>query len=206
MTPIAILREDGGKTLVVDGAMSFDEAIEGRVSDHANVANQYVVDGRLIRPRLGTMECIFSPFPTVEGLSTGDKRIIEVRTWLEYVQENAVILFIQIPGQPIVENMVLESHSYSRGNSDSFRTTLRFKEVRIARIRSTTLTQAPKRSQGAPRGEFAAGLSPENNLGTKPAERISVAQSFLNSFSDTSQQQSVYQNLANNVLPWLRGQ
>ncbi len=168
---LVLIRNDGGPSLFLDGAMSFNEARDGRVTDHPQSTGRFVVDGRTIRPRFATIDTWFSPFPFDQSLTQGQERISEVKAWIADVQEKGTLLSIQVPGQPLFENFALESATYSQGNSDALRSTLSLKEVRFARVRSVALVQltsAAKNKGGKPVSDFAAGLSEEVEKGVQP--------------------------------------
>lgn len=203
MRTFALLSDDKADSLIIDGAMSINEVSSGRITDRTTVANRFIVDGRIIQPRIVTIEAVVSPNPLIEELPRGDKRIDKFLEWLTDAKERAIILAIQVPGRQILENMVLESFSTSKGRSDSINVSMSFKEVRLARTRSTVLTQAPKKPKGSVRDNFKAGLDAEKEKGTKPKEDIST----LYSLKETSKPLvgAVYQFITGQPPAWDRG-
>ena len=165
MTPYALLRDDNGTSLIIDGALSINENANGRITDKVTVANKFIVDGRIINPKTVVIEAIVSPYPLIDGLQQGQARIDEVLAWLEDAKDNARVLVLQAPGRQYIENMVLETYNSSKAKSDSLNITMNFKETRIAITRSTTLTQRPKKPGGGPKSSAKAGLDPEKEKG-----------------------------------------
>ena len=183
---LVLVRNDGGASLYLDGALSLNEARDGRITDHAQSTGRFVVDGRTIRPSFATIDSWFSPFPMDRSLTQGQERISEIKAWVADVQETGTLLSIQTPGQPLFENFALESATYSQTNNDALRSTLSLKEVRFARTRSASLTQltsAAKNKGGKPVAANAAGLAPETDRGTQPTQTLLVqGVDFVGSF------------------------
>lgn len=168
---MVLLRNDGGASLYVDGALTFNEARDGRVTDHAQSTGRFIVDGRLRRPRFCSVDLWISPYPFESSLTQGPERISEVKAWIADVQDKGIILSIQTPGQPLFENFALESASYVQNDTDSLRATISLKEVRFARTRSAQLlqlTSAAKNKGGKPTAAAAPGLAEESEKGRQP--------------------------------------
>lgn len=179
----ALIRDDGGPTLTIDGDISMTVSHPGRLTDKAVVDRTFVVDGRIILPKTSTLDVIVTPRPIMQDLKYGEQRISEVLDWLQEAKDNAWTMTIQRAGWPPLNDMMVENFARTMSNMDSPSFSISFKESRIAHIRSTTLAQAPARAKkGKPNKKVAAGLESETDLGTKPTKevRISTAKSGLN--------------------------
>ncbi len=171
----AIIRQDGQPSLIVDGLMSLEETNDGRVSDHPTASNRFIVDGRLLRPRLASIDAYFSPRPLAPGVTQGAQRIIEVRAFLTEVKDGGVVCNIQAPNQPLMESMALETFSFTTDRGDAVRCQMRFKEVRRARTQQVELSAVtPRRGAGGPRGEVAAGVAKTEEKGAQPLKSIAA--------------------------------
>jgi len=171
----ALIRDDGGPSLVLDGNVSMTVSHPGRLTDKAVVDRTFVVDGRIVLPKLSTLDLLVSPNPIVDGVQTGDARISEVIDWLENAKLNSLIMTIQRPGWPPVTDMMVETFARTMSSSDTPSFNVSFKEVRIAKIRSTTLAQAASKSKGKPKARVGPGLEGESDLGTKPTKELNIS-------------------------------
>lgn len=183
----ALIRDDGGPTLTIDGDISMTVSHQGRLTDKAVVDRTFVVDGRIILPKTSTMDIIVPIRSVFPDLKQGQARISEVLDWLQDAKDNARIMTIQRAGWPPLTDMMVETFARTIDYRDSPSFSVSFKESRIARIRSTTLAQAPPRAKkGKPNAKVAAGIDSEKDLGTKPTkeQKISYAKAGLNSTID----------------------
>lgn len=171
----ALIRDDGGPSLVLDGNVSMTVSHPGRLTDKVVVDRTFVVDGRIILPRLATLDVLVSPNPALQDLQTGEARIAEVLDWLEGAKQNSWIMTIQRPGWPPITDMMVENFARTLASTDTPSFSLSFKEVRIAKIRTTTLAQAVSKTKGKPKERVAAGLEGESDLGTKPTKEINIS-------------------------------
>lgn len=171
----ALIRDDGGPSLVLDGNVSMTVSHPGRLTDKAVVDRTFVVDGRIVLPKLSTLDVLVSPNPIAEDIQRGQARISEVLDWLENAKLNSLIMTIQRPGWPPITDMMVETFTRTMASSNTPSFSVSFKEVRIAKIRSTTLAQAASKSKGKPKSAIAAGMEGESDLGTKPTKEVQTS-------------------------------
>lgn len=173
----ALIRDDGGPTLTIDGDISMTVSHQGRLTDKAVVDRTFVVDGRIILPKTSTLDIIVSIKPVLPDLKYGEQRISEVLDWLQDAKDNARIMTIQRAGWPPLTDMMVENFARTMNSKDSPSFSVSFKESRIARIRSTSLAQSPSKAskKGKPNVKVAAGLDTEADLGTKPTKEREIS-------------------------------
>jgi len=152
--------------LVIEGTTRVSEAHPGRVSTHSNISNSFVVNGRIKLPIQVSITAEFSA--NSANTQTRDERIRIARQWLTDAQDRAIILNFQSPGQPLVEQLVLESYDFQQDRTDKLICSIQLVEAKLARTRSAyiDLQNKVRKGGGGPRGEYSDGLSAEDDQGT----------------------------------------
>lgn len=170
---VVLLRDDGGAPLIVDGAVRVAQSNPGYVTQNVVPDRASIADGVLVYPIRVGLEAIVSPDPAADNVTTGDARIQEVRTWLEQARADAVTLSLQVPGDPIVTDLVIESYTTQRGVSNAIQMSVELVEVRIATEQAVGLAQVTRAKE--PTDAAAADLAKKEDKGRRGKRSILAA-------------------------------
>lgn len=164
MTAAALIRQDDGAVLILDGATRaiIDPALA--VYDHPYQTRVAAVDHVQRLAVRVALDVTVSETPTIPGLTYGAARLAEVRDFLD--AGVARLLTLQIPGEDPIEDLLLSAlpRELSATSGGGFVARLAFVEARFARSRTVGLAPAPRPTR--------AGLSGGDDEGAGAAEEV----------------------------------
>lgn len=162
MTAAALIRQDDGAVLVLDGATRavIDPALA--VYDHPYQTRVAAVDHVQRLAVRVALDVTVSETPTIPGLTYGAARLAEVRDFLDAAVGR--LLTLQLPGEEPIEDLLLSGLPREVSPAAGFVARLSFLEARFAVSRTVGLAPAPQPTR--------AGLSGGDDEGAGATEEV----------------------------------
>lgn len=172
MTDVALIREDTGDTLVLEGTTRVRVTHNGKVTDYPVPDRQTVSDGVIQMPRTATIEAVVSPHPARPDIIGGPERLEAVEQWLAEVKESGTTVALQRPGKAQLPIMAVERFSTDDGNTSAMAISVSLKGVRLQSSRAVSLGVLPTTT---PRPDTREALEDAEDTGTGTTSVVDVS-------------------------------
>lgn len=173
----ALVRDDTGESLTIDGLLTINERRESRWTSHEVADLSQASDGRIQTPLVLSLQVIASPGSMDDSVTTGPARLEEVADFLRRWDNDAALCSFQAPDADAVTSLGLEAYPWTQSDTDARFYDLTMKQIRVASSQSVAIAAGDGEQ---PRADIAPGQADEADLGTRaPKQRRSLPAAFL---------------------------